>query len=159
MWWVWYLRALGQQVKVSRCFWEGAYVWMRHPTAGLVGWGVYVWCPTAASVSPESLGSCLHVWCHFCILSQNLPNPPITFMWKFGAEAVQGCRMEGTHLSLVSAVHPQAELEVGFSIPHYQKSKHNNSLEGALKAWCQKVLLLCIALLAVIQTLWYQRTP
>lgn len=62
--------------------------------------------------------------------------------------------------SLPSAVHPQAELEVGFSIPHYQKSKHNNSLEGALKACCWKVLLLCIALLvAVIQTLWCQCTP
>lgn len=63
---------------------------------------------------------------------------PVSFLtlgWKFGAEAVQGCRMEdgggGGYLSLVPAAHPQAELEVGFSVPPSQ----NQSTIIAWRAW------------------------
>lgn len=107
---------------------------IRHPKAQPLGTGI------AAAVSPESLGSCPHIWCQLHVLSQILPGPSLTFVWKFGVETVQGCRMEKGRLSLLSAAHPQAELEVGFSIPPCEKSsslskpKHNNSLGEALKA-------------------------
>lgn len=92
---------------------------------------------------------------------------PVSFLtlgWKFGAEAVQGCRMEdgggGGYLSLVPAAHPQAELEVGFSVPPSQNQStiiawrawRGGTTTTTSKAWCQKQLSLRMAPLAVIQT-------
>lgn len=107
---MWDMRGLKHMVKVSKCLCIGTCGGLRHPKAQVQGQG-----PTAAAVSPESLGSHPYAQCQLCILSQILPSPSITFVWKFVAKTVQGCRMEEG-----SAAHTQAGLEVGFNIPPSQ---------------------------------------
>lgn len=107
---MWDMRALKHMVRVSKCLCIGTCRGLRHPKAQVQGQS-----PTAAAVPPESLGNRPHAQYQLCILSQILPSPSITFIWKFVAKTVQGCRME-----VGSAPHSQAGLEVGFNIPPSQ---------------------------------------